>query len=1000
VGYHRFFFLFLVKIRFPMKLSCLISLLFFSLHTFAQTKTIAYYQTGKNSAVTYVAGPQSLTGSAPGQPVLEKAGNPLFFASAPELPGNKVKGSLLFREPADLYASETAIGSVSDDFVFEVWASPSKAEDKGLHIAAANGTGSNGYAIGQQGGRWVAVAGGETVPFTLKLTTTWTHLAVVAQGKEVRLYLNGKLVNKASRAVRYGAGFTIGNSKDGKQPFRGMIYAVRYSLIQQGKFDETRDLLLDYKQQKVTLANEEKEREALHQHISRAGYGTRTVTEFDQSEKPQDWLIKPTNAKSALQVLPDKKAKTVRLRLGNGLVQRDFYVGNNIACYSYKNLSNGAEYLRAVKPEVRVRLDTTWFDVGGLSGQPEKSYLIESWLDQMLADPGAFRFEGITTEAPKARYSWQQRYNAAHADWPPKGLHVTMHYKAPEIVPEAYKNTKIDVHYEIYDGIPVIAKWITVRNLNGREITIDQVETEVLAVAQDQVTRLHVESDFSFAFANADPQGSALMHYAGEIQPYHAGRSTTTWRIDEEYNTWASHNQAEDNFLHFPHHNLLVSRLPMGPYQLVQPDSVFQSFVTFELLQDSDDRERQALGHRKFYRKLAPQVSESLLAGAITSQDPQQIKGFLDQMGELGFERLDIHPWPGIAHDNLDPAYVAKWADIAAYAKTKGIVVGGYELNIASRDRGAEVNVVDPVTLKPGSIFGQSVCVASKWGDEYFGKLWQFYDKTGLMTYNMDGPYHGDPCASTIHTHHRGLKDSQWMQWKKQVEVIHGLLARQVYVPIPDWYFLNGQSATGMGYREASANLTPEQQMLLGRQYIYDGTFHKAPTMGWMTVQLVGFYSNDPKVGLEPLKDNISRYERTLFQHLASGCQLTVRGNRLYDTPDTKAMVSKWTNWFRNYRGILTSDIIHLSRPTGRDLDCMLHVNPDLGEKGMAIIFNPTDKPIKKDFVLPLYYTGLAGSARISEQGNDAKTYPLNTGHEATVPVEIPAGGFTWLVIE
>jgi hypothetical protein len=966
----------------------------------AQTKTIAYYQLGKSSAVTYVAGPDILTGATSREPALTKSGNPLFFASAPELPGNKVKGSLLFREPADQYAAAQAIGNASDDFVLETWASPSLADDKDFHVVVANGNGVNGYAIAQQGANWVALGNGLAVPITRKMKVEWTHLAIVGIGKEVKLYLNGYLVNRASRSDKLEPSFTVGNSKDGKQPFHGMIYSVRYSLIQNGKFDEQKDFLLNYKEQKIVREKENKERQDLIKNISKEGFGIKMVSEFPEEAKPHDWLIRPTTTNASMLVKVDDKTNTARLRLSNGLVCRDFYIGSNLACYSYKNISNNAEYLRAVKPEVRIRLDTSWFDVGGLSGQPEKSYLIESWLDNMLGDPGAFRFTGITSETPKARYPWQQRYNAVRTDWPPKGLHIIMHYAAPEIVPAQYKNTKVQVHYEMYDGIPVIAKWVTMQNENAAPVTVDQIETEVLAIAQDQVTRLHTESDFSFAFANADPQGSALIHYAGELKPYHAGKSTTSWRVDEEYNTWASHNQAEDNFLHFPHHNLLVSSLPMGPFQLVEKDSSFQSYVTFELLHDSDDKERQALAHRKFYRKLAPQVSESLLAGAITSQDPAQIKGFIDQMGELGFERLDIHPWPGISHDNLDPDYVSKWGDIAGYAKKKGIVMGGYELNIASRGRGADVDVIDPVTLKPGSIFGQSVCIASKWVDEYFGKLGQFYNKTGFLTYNMDGPYHGDPCASTVHAHHRQLKDSQWAQWKRQVSVIHGLLGKNIYVPIPDWYFLNGQSATGMGYREASANLTPEQQMLLGRQYIYDGTFHKAPTMGWMTVQLTGFYSNDPKIGLEPLKDNIGRYERTLFQHLASGCQLTVRGNRLYDTPETKQMVQKWTDWFKKYRTILTSDIIHLGRPTGRDLDCMLHVNPELDTKGMAIIFNPTDQAIKKKFRLPLYYTGLSGTARIREREEEGKSYDLNRDSEAEVDVEIAAGGFTWLVIE
>ena len=48
-----------------------------------------------------------------------------------------------------------------------------------------------------------------------------------------------------------------------------------------------------------------------------------------------------------------------------------------------------------------------------------------------------------------------------------------------------------------------------------------------------------------------DLEGSALMHYAGTPKPYHVGGSTTKWTVDKDYNTRASHNQAEDKFLGF-----------------------------------------------------------------------------------------------------------------------------------------------------------------------------------------------------------------------------------------------------------------------------------------------------------------------------------------------------------------------------------------------------------------------------------------------------------------
>ncbi len=39
-------------------------------------------------------------------------------------------------------------------------------------------------------------------------------------------------------------------------------------------------------------------------------------------------------------------------------------------------------------------------------------------------------------------------------------------------------------------------------------------------------------------------------------------------------------------------------------------------------------------------------------------------------------------------------------------------------------------------------------------------------------------------------------------------------------------------------------------------------------------------------------------------------------------TPQTRAIVRKWVDWFKRYRDILTSDIIHCGRPTGRSIQC------------------------------------------------------------------------------
>ncbi|GAA0879408.1 hypothetical protein GCM10009119_23760 [Algoriphagus jejuensis] len=982
----------------------LILLFFLVAFAQAQVRTLAHYNMGRSGNVTYAIAPEVLKPVGKAGTPLTVIGTPVFYADAPGDKAGNGEGSILFSGKGDGYLAATPFGKAGENLLFEVWVKGRVENNADGNITpkwvvASTGSESSGYQFVQNGKSWSFNSGGKgSVQIGEVIKDQWVHLAAVVENGEGTVWFNGKKSGTFEPTQDISNSFSIACDAEGKSNFYGEIYEVRVGTFDSGHFDSNASFLLDYEKIAEKSGKQLEERQAFVKILEAEGMGKKLVSDFSDSKFPRDWLITSVGEACRLEVKKSADQITSEFRITNGLVSRSFYISDNLACVSYKNHSNQAEFLRAVKPEARLLIDSTWYEVGGLKGQPELSYLLESWLPEMENSPSSFVLKKIETAAPVQRYPWTPKFNSIQTDWPAKGLRVIMTYAAGEAIP-ALKDIEVQVNYEIYQGLPVMAKWVEVKNSGSEATIIQQIETEVLAVNQDQLNRIHVESDFSFALVNGNTKGSALLHFVGEPKPYQAGEGTTKWRVDPDYHTWATHNQAEDNFLGFRHRNLLVSTLPMGPNTPVTKENPFKSYITFELLQDSDDEERKSLGHRRMYKKLAPQTTESLIAGGITSHDPVQLKSFIDQMGELGLERLDIQAWPGISHDNLDSEYVALWKDIASYARSKGIVMGGYELQVASRGRGAEVDCVDPATGKPGSLFGQSVCIASAWKDSYYPKMWEFFDQTGMMTYNMDGPYHGDPCASHSHTHHSGLEDSQWQQWKTQVGIIHELQRRDMYVPIPDWYFLNGQSATGMGYREASANLTPQQQLLLGRQYIYDGTWHKLPTMGWMTMQLVGFYTHDPRVGLEPLNENLDRYEAQLVQYLASGCQFTIRGNRLYDTPETKAMAGKWINWFKAHREILTSEIIHVSRPTGRDLDIMMHVNPFIEDKGMVVVFNPTNREIKKVLELPLYYTGLKNSVEVSNE-ELRQDFSLNEKQELSLTVKIKPGGVAWYLLK
>ncbi len=137
-----------------------------------------------------------------------------------------------------------------------------------------------------------------------------------------------------------------------------------------------------------------------------------------------------------------------------------------------------------------------------------------------------------------------------------------------------------------------------------------------------------------------------------------------------------------------------------------------------------------------------------------------------------------------------------------------------------------------------------------------------------------------------------------------------------------------------------------------------------------------------------------------LAGNLGFGVQACYRGPRLYDTDDTKALVKKWVDFFKRHREILESDLIHLRRADGRDLDYMLHVNPQLEEKGLLMVFNPLDQTVSKTIKVPLYYTGLTDKAAIREKEGESAIYRLDRHYTVHISVDLAAKGITWFVIK
>ncbi len=707
---------------------------------------------------------------------------------------------------------------------------------------------------------------------------------------------------------------------------------------------------------------------------------------FTPAEKEKDWLIH--RVETPTTVLRDGDKSIV---LTNGLLLRRWRIEPDVATTHLTLLTNNDNYLRGVKPEAQLVMDGDTMNVGGLLGQPEYGYLLPDWLDTLRADSAAFHCVDFAVGELKPLLNWKQNRWAGEATSQPlAGKRLTFIYLHEN---EKWQGVTVAVHYEMYDGIPLLCKWISVKTEARPDLTINRFTSEILAVREE-------ESSVDHGPGLMTPNLLVQTDYAFHDMSSRFSNQCVRWLPDPDHSSQVNYQRLTPN--------LLTVSPPLGPNTTLSPGDEWESFRTWELPFDSHARERKGLAERRLYRTIAPWATENPIFMHLVSTEPEVVRAAIDQCAEVGFEMVILSFGSGLSMEDVSPANIQKFKELADYAHSKGIQLGGYSL-FSSRRIDDQNDVINPATGQPGgAIFGNAPCLGSLWGIRYLANLRKFIRETGFDILEHDGPYPGDVCASENHPGHTGLADSQWEQWDLTVEFYKWLRETGVYLNAPDWYFLNGSSKTGIGYREVNWSLPRDRQIMLGRQNIYDGTWTKTPSMGWTFTPLTEYHGGGAAATLEPLDSHRMAYRQHLWQNFGSGVQSCYRGPRLFDTEATKAMVKEAVDWYKRYRQILNSDIVHLRRPDGQDWDGILHVNPNLKEKGLAMLYNPLKTNILRRIKLPLYYTGLTDVAQVrmgSSAGNgssesDSKAFTLNRFFEIEVEVEVPAGGWVWVVVE
>ncbi|WP_430812216.1 MULTISPECIES: NPCBM/NEW2 domain-containing protein [unclassified Carboxylicivirga] len=685
-----------------------------------------------------------------------------------------------------------------------------------------------------------------------------------------------------------------------------------------------------------------------------------------------DWLLDNSKAKAGVY----RAANNKDLVLSNGLIARVFRLSPNLATVDFFNQMTGESLLRAVSNEGTLTIDGKSYAIGGLSPQPEYAYTRMDWVDQLAVNRNSFRIQSFEVKDLVSRMPWQQVRWAGNTTLP-SGKEVVFTLKKDKLL--------VKVHFALYDGIPTISKWMEVINEGDMLVQLNAFKLEQLAMVEGESLvgtprewikpNIHIESDYAF----------------GGMQQRNAD-VTTHWEADARYTSQANYPMQTPC--------LLEVKPPLGPECAIQAGETFKTFRVWETPMDTRERERRGLFIRRMYRTISPWATENPIFMHLTNSNADVVKRAIDQCAEVGYEMVILSFGSGVNMEDESEANYRYFKSLVDYARARGIELGGYSL-LSSRWISEEVDVINPETgQRGGMIFGSSPCLSSEWGHHYFRKIRRFYEQTGMRVFENDGSYPGNVCASTTHAHHSGLGDSQWKQYA-QIQGLYKWMRREgIYMNIPDFYILSGSNKTGIGYREVNWSLPRERQLVLGRQNIYDGLWDRMPSMCWTFTPLTQYHGGGAAATIEPLNDHLDAYENQMMQNYGAGVQSCYRGPRLYDTPATKALVMRVIQWYKRYRAILNSDLIHLRRPSGKDWDGFLHVNPQLKEKGLAMFFNPTDEAIVRQITIPLYYTGLSRTAQIRVKEGKPRSYRLTRDYKVTLEISIPAQSYNWIVIE
>ena len=314
--------------------------------------------------------------------------------------------------------------------------------------------------------------------------------------------------------------------------------------------------------------------------------------------------------------------------------------------------------------------------MGGLQSNVPPDYLNRTGISYQV-DPTSFHYLSHTTSLPVAPFHWELglRNSPSDSKWPPEGLILQVLFGPPAGVkrPE-HANVTVLVSYEMYVGIPLMAKWVSVVYIGLSPVRIDGCTVEYLATQKPYA--LFSFEDYPWPFEpNFETITSSWLFVDLSVSAYAYGYGgAISWGLASNQYSGADQPYLSVYYSSGPGVFMAGKCGRKGLRDFPQPTlTQFDSFRALLLVTDSSDRERVSLSRARMTRVLTPQTQENPIFFHLTNVGQSAFISTINQSAHVGFEMFVFSFGASSDLENVSPDYVA---DIELYVDY-GIEVGG-----------------------------------------------------------------------------------------------------------------------------------------------------------------------------------------------------------------------------------------------------------------------------------------------------------------------------------